>query len=446
MASSTGPAPDFVPELLVIQEAPPARLPRVVGYATAVLFAALLAWAALGHLDIVATAEGRLVPRNYSRIVQPAEAGILRELLVREGDTVRAGDVLLRMDSTSASADLGTLQADAALQALGLRRIDAQLQDRPFMVEPGDPPALAAQVMAQHRAQRQALLDAVAQEEAGLQRARNDLAAAQQQLAKLQATVPLYQQAARSYERLVREGFVSELGANDRQRDRIEKEQELKAQEAGVAALVDAVAQSGHRLAQIRSNDRSQLLAERVELQARQHRTQGELRKQDYRSGLLALRAPEDGVVKDLATATVGAVVQPGAVLLHVVPLGEPLVAEVAIRNEDAGFVAPGQRVRLKLQAYPFQKYGLMEGAVELVSADSAANDPQKAAAQGQSPQSYKALVRLDRQDFLAADGQSLRLVPGLVVQAEIHQGRRTVLEYLLSPVQKVVREAGRER
>lgn len=446
MKSDAGLAPDFLPDLLVIQEEPPGRLPRVVGYATAVLFAALLVWAALGQLDIVATAEGRLVPRNYNRIVQPAEAGILRELLVREGDTVRAGDVLLRMDSTSASADLGTLQADAALQGLGLRRIDAQLQDRPFMVEPGDPPALAAQVMAQHRAQRQAYLDAVAQEDAGLQRARNDLAAAQQQLAKLQATVPLYQQAARSYERLVREGFVSELGANDRQRERIEKEQELKAQQAAVAALADAVTQSTHRAAQIRSHYRSDLLAQRVELQGRQHRTDGELRKQAYRSGLLALRAPEDGIVQDLAAAMPGAVVQPGAVLLNLVPLGEPLLAEVAVRNEDAGFIAAGQRVQLKLQAYPFQKYGLMEGVVELVSADSAANDPQKAVAQGQSPQSYKALVRLERQDFMAADGQRLRLTPGMVLQAEIHQGRRTVLEYLLSPVQKVVREAGRER
>lgn len=439
-------AADFAPDLLTIQEQPPSRLPRTVAYVTAGLFVVLFAWAAFGRLDIVASAEGRLVPRNYSRLVQPAEAGIVRAVLVRDGETVKAGQLLLRMDATAASADLGTLQADAALKALTLRRIDAELRGQPFMVQSDDPPDLATQVLAQFRARRQSYLDALAQEQATLERAQHDLAAARQQLAKLQATVPLYQQAARSYEQLVKDGFVSELGANEKLRDRIEKEQELKSQQAALAGLASAVEQSRRRLAQITSDYESQLRNERVELQGQQERTRGELRKQVYRAGLLELRAPEDGIVKDLATSTPGAVVQPGSVLLNLVPVREPLFAEVAIRNEDVGFVVPGQAVKVKLQAYPFQKYGMVEGEVELVSADSLANDPQKAASQGQSPQSYKALVRLGRQDLQAPGGEVLKLAPGMVVQAEIHQGRRTVLEYLLSPVQKVAQEAARER
>jgi hemolysin D len=437
---------DFAPDLLAIQEQPPARLPRTVGYVTGGLFAALLAWATFGHLDIVAAADGRLVPRNYSRVLQPAEAGVLREVLVRDGDVVKAGQVLLRMDATTASADLGTLEADAALKALSLRRIDAELQGKPFLLESRDPPDVAAQVLAQYHARRQTYLDALAQEQANLQRAQNELASARQQLAKLQATVPMYVQSAQSYERLVKEGFVSELGANDKVRERIEKEQELKAQEASVAALAAAVEQSRNKLAQIKSSYESQLQNERVDMQAQQQRTAGELRKQVYKSGLLELRAPEDGTVKDLAAYTPGTVVQPGAVLLNVVPLSEPLYAEVAIRNEDVGFVATGQRTRVKLQAYPFQKYGLLEGTVAVVSADSSANDPQKATAQGQSPQSYKALVKLASQEFHAGTGETLKLSPGMVVQAEIHQGNRTVLEYLLSPVQKIADEAARER
>jgi hemolysin D len=439
-------AADFAPDLLAIQEQPPARLPRTVGYFTGGLFFVLLAWAAFGQLDVVAAAEGRLVPRNYSRVLQPAEAGVLREVLVRDGDVVRAGQVLLRMDATTASADLGTLQADAALKVLSLRRIDAELQGTPFLVQAEDPPDVAAQVLAQYRARRQSYLDAIAQEEANLARARNDLAAARQQLVKLESTVPLYVHSAQAYEKLVKDGFVSELGANDKMRERIEKEQELKAQEASVAASQAEVEQSRRKLAQIESSYHSQLLNERVDLQAQQHKTAGELQKQAYKSGLLELRAPEAGVVKDMATYTPGAVVQPGAVLLNIVPRDEPLFAEVAVHNEDVGFVAPGQRAKVKLQAYPFQKYGMVEATVELVGADSLANDPQKATAQGQSPQSYKALVRLASQQFRAPDGEVLKLAPGMVVQAEIHQGRRTVLEYLLSPVQKVANEAARER
>jgi hemolysin D len=437
---------DFAPDLLAIQEQPPARLPRTVGYVTGGLFMVLLAWAAFGQLDIVAAAEGRLVPRNYSRVVQPAEAGIVREVLVRDGETVRAGQVLMRMDATTATADLGTLQADAALKALSLRRIDAELRGAPLVLRPGDPPEVAAQVLAQYRARRQHYQDARAQEEATLARAQHDLAAARQQLAKLQATVPLYRQSAQSYEKLVKEGFVSELGANDKLRERIEKEQELKVQEANLQALAATVEQSRSKLAQIRSSYESQLRNEQVELQAQQQRTAGELRKQAYRSGLLELRAAEAGVVKDMVTYNPGTVVQPGAVLMNLVPVNEPLFAEVAIRNEDVGFVVPGQSAKVKLQAYPFQKYGMLEGQVQVVSADSLANDPQRAAAQGQSPQSYKAVVRLDTQQLHAANGESLKLTAGMAVQAEIHQGQRTVLEYLLSPVQKVVKEAARER
>lgn len=439
-------AADFTPDLLTIQEQPPSRLPRTVGYVTVGLFGLLLAWATFGKLDIIAGAEGRLVPRNYSRVLQPAEAGIVREVLVRDGEEVKAGQVLMRMDATTASADMGTLKADAALKALGLRRIDAELRGQPLLIDVRDPPELAVQVLAQYRARRQSYLDALAQEQATLERAQHDLIAARQQLAKLQATVPLYQQSANSYEKLVKEGFVSELGANDKLRERIEKEQELKTQEANMGSMTSAVEQSRKKLAQIKSGYESQLLNERVELQSQQQRTDGELQKQVYKSGLLALKATEAGTVKDMATYSPGAVVQPGAALLNLVPKNEPLYAEVAIHNEDVGFVAPGQSVKVKLQAYPFQKYGMLGGTVELISADSSANDPQKATAMGQSPQSYKVLVKLASQELRASNGEVLKLTPGMVVQAEIHQGQRTVLEYLLSPVQKMAQEAGRER
>ncbi|MBC7380705.1 MAG: HlyD family type I secretion periplasmic adaptor subunit [Burkholderiaceae bacterium] len=439
-------AADFAPDLLTLQEQPPARMPRTVGYVTCALVALLLGWAVFGRLDIIAGAEGRLVPRNYSRVVQPAEAGIVREVLVRDGDEVKAGQVLMRMDATTASADMGTLKADAALKALGLRRIDAELSGSPLLIRADDPPELAAQVMAQYTARRQSYLDALDQERATLKRAHYDLMAAQQQLAKLVATVPLYQRSASSYEKLVKDGFVSELGASDKVREKIEKEQELKSQEASMAALESAVEQARRKLAQVKSGYQTQLLNERVELQGQQQHAQGELQKQIYRSGLLELKAAEDGVVKDMVTFTPGAVVQPGAVLLNLVPRNEPLYAEVAIHNEDVGFVAPGQAVKVKLQAYPFQKYGLLDGKVDTVSADSSAADPQKASALGQSPQSYKALVRLDSQVLHGPHAQRLKLSAGMVVQAEISQGNRTVLEYLLSPVQKTAQEAGRER
>jgi hemolysin D len=150
-----------------------------------------------------------------------------------------------------------------------------------------------------------------------------------------------------------------------------------------IESLTAGIAQSEKRIAQTTSNYRQQLQNERVEAAGQRHRLEQELDKHQHRSGLLELKAPQAGVVKDLATHTPGTVVAPGTILLTLVPQNEPLVAEVWVGNADAGF---------------------------------------------------------------ESQGRSLPLVPGMLVNAEIHLGTRSVLEYLLSPVQKVMHEAGRER
>lgn len=443
--SFTPEAADFAPGLLAIQESPPARLPRTILYSVGVLFAILFVWALFGKLDIVASAEGRLVPKSYIKIVQPAEAGIVTEILVRDGQLVTAGQVLLRMDGTTASADLGSLNSDAALKRLTLRRIEAELSDKPFMPAASDPPELFNRIAAQYRARRQALADAIAQEQAVRDKARFDLMAAEQVLEKLRVTLPLYQQTAGSYEKLVKEGFVSELGAQDKVREKVEKEQDLKVQQATAQALQASISQSQKRLAQLQSNYISQLSSDRVEVQSDAQKTDAALTKQNYKSGLLELRAAQAGVVKDLAIHTPGTVVQPGTVLLNIVPQQESLVAEVAINNEDVGFVQPGQSVKVKLASFPFQKYGMVEGKVEHISADSTMPNSQQVPPPGQQL-SYKAIVVLNTQTLSAAGSQPLKLSAGMSVVAEIHQGRRTVMEYLLSPVQKVAHESARER
>lgn len=159
---------DFAPGLLAIQGSPPAKLPRAVLYSVAALFLILLAWALFGKLDIVASAEGRLVPQTYVKIVQPAEGGIVQDILVREGQSVTANQILMRMDGKLAEADARTIQNELTLKALQLRRIDAELAEKPMSLKADDPPELYAQVEAQYRAHRQSYLDAVAQESATL--------------------------------------------------------------------------------------------------------------------------------------------------------------------------------------------------------------------------------------------------------------------------------------
>ncbi|HSA90588.1 MAG TPA: HlyD family type I secretion periplasmic adaptor subunit [Burkholderiales bacterium] len=423
---------DFQPALLQVQARPPAPLGRGVLHALLGLLAAALAWAALARLDIVAVAEGKLVPAGYLKIVQPAEQGVIKEIFVREGERVREGQVLMRMDTALIAADGRALAAEYHTKRLALRRIEAQLAGKPLAPGAEDPPAIFTQAQAQHAANVAAYQNALAQERSTLERARHDLAAAHEVRAKLLAVLPHYREQERAFEKLSRDGFAGRLMYTDKQRERIEKEQDLKTQEFTLAAAQATIVQSEKRLAQIKADYERLLQAERAEAAPQAERLRQELAKQRHRRELLELRAPQSGTVKDLATHTPGTVVAPGTILMTIVPQGERLRAEVWVSNDDIGFVRAAQPAKIKLAAFQFQKYGMLEGAVAQVSAD---------ATEG----AFRALIDLARQ-HLETDGQRYALAPGMQLVAEIHLGDRSVLEYLLSPVRKAFHEAGRER
>lgn len=441
---------DFSPPLLRLQEAPPNPLGRKVLWLLFGLLAALLLWAILGRLDIVAVAEGKLIPESYVKIVQPAEAGIVKDILVREGQSVKAGQVLMRMDTLISEADTKSIDADYQRKRLALRRIQAELSGRPFKTEAGDPIGLAQEINAQYRANRTSFEAALAEERSRLTKARQELAAAEQIKHKLEETLPHYRDQDKAYEKLVKDGYAGTLMGSDKRRERVEKEQELQTQAFVIESAKASIQQSEKKLAQIDSDYRRLLHAERNDIQGQFDKLAQEVTKQAHKQDLLELKASQDGIVKDLATHTTGTVVQPGTVLLTLVPQDEILRAEVWVTNEDIGFVRQGQSVKLKFAAFPFQKYGMVEGSVEHVSADASDNNTgngnsQTDPAKKNQPLVYKALIALKHMR-LEMDQQRFMLSAGMQTNAEIKLGDRTVMEYLLSPVRKAWHEAGRER
>ena len=436
---------DFSPAILRLQREPPSPLPRAVLYALGALLGGMALWSMIGRLDIVAVAPGRLVPVSYVKVVQPADAGIIGEILVREGDAVKAGQVMVRMDPQISNADGKQVLAQRRLAGLALRRIDAELSGVEPKQEPDDPQELFLQMQSQYRARRQAHADAVEGEQAVLAKAQQDLGAALETESKLRQTLPIYQDQERSWRQLQKEGFAGRLLAEDRKRVRIEAEQELKAQGHAIVGLRASIQQSRKRIAELESNYRQLLYNERVETTAQYDKAEQEWQKQAIRQQALELKAPQDGIVKDLATHTEGAVLSPGTVLLTIVPADEPLRAEVWVGNEDRGFVREGQTVKLKIHPYPFQKYGMIEGVVKRVSAD--ASEPSEREAKDAVSPSYKfrGIVELKSQ-VLESGGVRHPLTPGMQVDAEIALGERSVLEYILSPVRKAFHEAARER
>jgi HlyD family secretion protein len=419
-------------------------------YTVSILFTILLAWAMFGKLDIIASAEGHLIPETYIKIVQPADAGIVQEILVKEGEQVQQGQVLMRMDTQLANADSKTIGNDLALRSLQLRRINAELAGTPLTKKRDDPTDLYNQIESQYRDHRTAYTDALQQAQQALQKSQREYESAKEVLSKLQQITPILKQQADSYADMGKDGYAPQMQVLDKQRDYLEKSQDLRAQQSTVASLESAINQAKKQIDQITSKYRSDLQNERVEAGGQQRKLEQDWLKQEHKSDLLELKAPQAGIVKDVAVRTVGTVVSPGTVLLSIVPEHEPLVAEIMIKNDDVGFVYPQQKVKVKLAAYPFEKYGMMEGEVLRIQADSTDGQAQNKDSGNQdttqsAPSSYKAIVTLSSQVLESRD-KPLKLMPGMQVVAEINQGDRTVMQYLLSPVSKTLYESGRER
>jgi len=442
----------FSSSLPRFEAAAPSPLGRAVLWTLLALLASTLLWAAFARLDIVAVAEGKLVPSGYLKIVQPVEQGVIVEVLVREGERVAHGQLLARMDAALLAADTRGLSAEYHAKRLVLRRVDAQLAGSSLLREPNDPPDAYIRAETQLLANVRAYENALAQERTVLERARHDLAAAEEVKTKLVRVLPHYREQESAFEKLAREGFAGRLMHSERQRDLIEKEQDLRSQEFLTAAARATIEQSQSRLAQITADYRRQLQAERAEAAPQAERLREEIAKLAHRQEMLELRAPQSGVVKDLATHTPGTVVAPGTILMTLVPEGETLRAEVWVGNDDAGFVHSGQKAQLKLAAFPFQKYGMVSGAVAQLSADSTEAPNPSVRSGGLAGRdrptgalAFRALIDLDRQ-LLESDGRRYRLLSGMQVTAEVNLGTRTVIEYLVSPLVKAFHEAGRER
>lgn len=443
---------EFAPSLLRIQSSPPSPLAGAVLCALVAMLAALLAWSAIGKLDIVAVTDGKLVPSSYLKIVQPSEQGVVKEILVNEGERVGEGQVLVRMDAVLAAADAATLNNDFHSKRLALRRIDSQLAGKPVKREPDDPPELFSSAAAQYAANVAAWQNAVAQERVLLEKARHDLASATEVHDKLLGVLPHYKAQEAAFDKLATGGYAGRLMAADKARERIEKEQDLRSQKFVIQSTAALISQSEKKIMQLTADYRRQLQAERSDVAVQLEKARQELAKVEHRQRLLELRAPQSGVIKDLATHTPGTVVSPGTILMTLVPKGETLRAEVWVSNQDIGFVRTGQPVKVKLAAFPFQKYGMLDAIVAQVSGDAteapSANTRSDALFgrdRPMGPLAFRTILELKSQQ-LDPSAANYPLSPGMQVVAEIKLGERTLLEYLLSPVQKVVHEGARER
>ncbi|WP_053076839.1 HlyD family type I secretion periplasmic adaptor subunit [Caenimonas sp. SL110] len=434
----------FLPAALSLQETPVHPAPRRFGYAIMMLFAVALMWALFGQVDIVAVATGRVVVSERTKLVQPLERSVVQRVLVQDGDRVKAGQPLVELDRTIASADkkaigqqvratrADVIRARAIMEALST----GQARPRPVFVADW-PQADILATQAQLDADWSDISAKLAKSAVEISHREAEIATGQEIIAKLEATLPLARQRETDLAGLAKEGYAPNHTAQDKSRERIEMERDLATQRARQVEVQAAMrASQSARMAFIAETRRT--LSDKVaEAELKNQQATQDQAKAIQREKLTVLVAPVDGIVQQLAAHTAGGVVTEAQTLMVIVPEEAQVTAEVTFENKDVGFVNVGQQAEIKLETFPYTRYGTVPATVARVSAD-AVNDEKKGAL-------FPATLALQAKD-IEVDGKRVRLSPGMNVTAEIKTGRRKVIEYLLSPIQRAASEAWRER
>ncbi len=452
---------EFLPAALEILETPPSPLGRGVAITIMALFLIAIVWALLGKVDVNATASGRLEPSGKVKVVQPLDFGTVRAIHVQDGDHVQAGQVLIELDPTDTGADRDRLAHDLVRAELDVARLTALKQGIEHgggvgsFVAPADASSLQIE---EARTAMKAQADEQASKIANITQQISQKQAEAEEVAgttaKLKASLPLVEQKTRLHQQLRDKGFGTSFALLDAQQQLSETRHEILVQSDRAAqALASQTALERARDATV-SEFATHVLEDLSKAEQQRSELTQELVKAQRKSTDTTLRAPISGVVEQLAIHTVGGVVTPAQHLLVVVPGDQALTVEASLPNRDVGFVHAGQDAQVKVETFSFTRYGLIHGRVIGVSRDTSADErgqdpsqPQPAQTPVQPPQSptYTVRIALDRSAMMV-DGKLQPLAPGMAVTAEIRTGRRTIIDYLFSPLAKRANESLHER
>jgi adhesin transport system membrane fusion protein len=394
------------------------RTSRMLLFWSVVLIAVGLVWAHFAVLDEVKRGNGRVVPSRQIQVVQSLEGGLVSDILVREGEIVREGQPLMRIDDTSFASQLGEVRERRAAMAARVLRLEAEVQGRETAAFPDDLVQAAPQAVASERSVFDARLGKLNQDIDVLAQAEKRVTETLQFLEReLELTKKLYTQ-------------------------KVVPEIEMLRLERQAAELRGQLAETKSRLTNVRSAFRAQAEEDLAKSRGDLAVLEESIKSAQDKVRRTELRAPVYGIINKLNVTTIGAVVQPGANLMDIVPLDDSLLVEGRIRPQDIAFIRPDQEAIVKITAYDPTVYGSLKGRVERISADAIEDRPER----GEKGEAfYRVMVRTDK-NHLGTTERPLPIIPGMIATVEILTGEKSVLDYLLKPARMLKDEALRER
>lgn len=403
-----------------------------------------VAWAAVANVDEIARGNGKVIPVSKTQIIQASEAGVVQEIAVRVGQVVNRGDLLLRLDDTGTTASLGESAARARALRAAVARLELEIAGDaqsplvcPVEVAGTAPEACRneAGLLAARRANFANRLAVLKQRETQRQL---ELKEAEANIAQLSEVIAAMTKERDAIEPLVRRQLHAETNLLRLERELAQQRGQLAVAEAGLARIRAGIDEAGIQVSELASQFRQEASDEMTRALSELAVLGETIRGASDRVRRTDIRSPVDGIINTLEVNTIGAYIQPGAVVGGVVPTADTLLVEARISPRDVAFVQREQPALVKLTAYDFAIYGGLKGKVANISADSLV-DPDN----GETY--YQVLVGTD-QTAIRKDGREHAIMPGMVASVEIMTGSKTVLDYMLKPINRARSEALTER
>jgi len=433
---------EFLPAALALQDNPVHPAPRVIGHGLMAFAVLALLWACLGHMDVVATASGRVVPNGKSKLIQPSTVAVVKAIYVQDGQAVEQGDLLVELDSSLTAADINRLHNELTAAQIDNARAETLLEAIDKQQPPADLTKRLPQLTADKRqsvqhwlnGQYQELQSLLAQADTTIKQQSAELQTVQILIASLKQTLPLVQEQTGAYKKLLEKDHTSRHSWMEKERERLEAERELALQQARSIELQAALQTAQQQKQTLLAQNRRALLD--LLNQSKQAATslEQELHKAEQQHRLMYLKAPVAGNVQQLAIHTAGGVVTEAQPLMVIVPKDQPIEVEALLENKDIGFVYPGQTVKVKVETFTFTKYGAIPGTVQSISSDAIEDERLGLV--------YSTRIQL----HLIVGNRKVKLSPGMAVRAEIKTDQRRIIDYFLSPLKQYVDESLRER
>lgn len=436
----------FLPPSLEVVEKPPHPAPRILLAVIALICLIGLVWSIIGKVDIITSAEGKIIPSGKVKEIQPFALGVVTRIYVQEGQMVTEGAALIELDQTQTSADEFRLAAEgkyaeekriryevlAELLREDVPETEGILRIFEHPILQGDSEN-TSQLLEEYKSiMKQLQILAHQQEER-----RNELETSVQLVNQLEKTLPLATQRADLYRKAYKDGLVAVTQYMSMEEERLRQFHGLESERSRCKQLEAALQSVEKQMEAQRAQSLSDTLNELDELNRQCEIIRQELTKAQDMSAKQVLYAPVTGTVKGLVVHTVGGVVQPAQILMEIVPLDEVLEVEAFISNQDIGYVRQGQTAEVKIHTFPFTKYGIIDAVVENVADDATVDENLGLI--------YRTRLVLDK-NTIRVDGKDVQLIPGMSVTAEIATDQRRLIEFFLAPLLRMKAESLRER